>query len=290
MTARKWNRVTVIGCGLIGASFALALRRGGACERIAGWDSSAAVLAEALERGIIDEIDQSLADGHVSQSDLFYLAMPVGEIIHFLRGRGCQTKRGAIITDAGSTKAQVCRAAREHLPEGRLFIGGHPVAGSHYAGLAHARHDLFAGAPYALITGDGGETDQALAAIKETVELLGARAVLTTALEHDRAMAVVSHLPQLLSSALAAAAREQPDVNALLDLAGPGYRDMTRLAASSWSMWRDILATNPAPVARALDVLIDKLVAVRDELQERSDCAGTDLTVTGALFKEPQQT
>ncbi len=290
MVAQKWNRVTVIGCGLIGASFALALRRGGACERIAGWDSSAAVLAEALERGIIDEIDQSFADGHVSQSDLFYLAMPVGEIIRFLRGRGCRIKRGAIITDAGSTKAQVCRAAREHLPEGRLFVGGHPVAGSHHAGLAHARHDLFAGAPYALIAGDGGETDQALAALKETVELLGARAVLTTALEHDRAMAVVSHLPQLLSSALAAAAQEQPDVNALLNLAGPGYRDMTRLAASSWSVWRDILATNPAPVARALNVLIDKLVAVRDELQERPDGAVTGLPVTGALFNKPRQT
>lgn len=287
--ARKWNRVTVVGCGLIGASFALALRRAGACERIAGWDSSAAVLTEALERGIIDEIDQPLADGCVSQSELFYLAMPVGEIIRFLRERGRQTERGAIITDAGSTKAQVCRAAREHLPEGRLFVGGHPVAGSHHAGLAHARHDLFAGAPYALITGDGGEDGQALEALKETVELLGARAVLTTAVEHDQAMAVVSHLPQLLSSALAAAAREQPDADALLNLAGPGYRDMTRLAASSWSVWRDILATNPAPVARALNVLIDKLAAVRDELQEHSDCAGAGLTATGALFKKPQQ-
>ncbi|HWW76143.1 MAG TPA: prephenate dehydrogenase, partial [Pyrinomonadaceae bacterium] len=193
--AQKWNRVTVVGCGLIGASFALALRRGGGCGRIAGWDSSAAVLAEALERGVIDEIDQPFADGHVSHSELFYLAMPVGEIIRFLRERGGQTRRGAIITDAGSTKAQVCRAAREHLPEGRLFVGGHPVAGSHHAGLAHARHDLFDGAPYALITGGGGEEEQALAALKETVELLGARAVLTTALEHDRAMAVVSHLP-----------------------------------------------------------------------------------------------
>src|ERR1043165_6960423 len=284
MMAQRWNRVTVVGCGLIGASFALALRRGGACERIAGWDSSAAVLAEALERGIIDEVDQSFADGHVSQSEFFYLAMPVGEIIRFLRERGSQTKYGAIITDAGSTKAQVCRAAREHLPEGRLCIGGHN------AGLADARHALFAGAPYALIASDEGEKDQALTALKETVELLGARAVLTTAQEHDRAMAMVSHLPQLLSSALTAAAQEQPDVSTLLNLAGPGYRDMTRLAASSWSMWRDILNTNPAPVARALNVLIDKLVAVRDELQECSDGASTGLTVTGALFKKTQQT
>jgi prephenate dehydrogenase len=286
---QKWNRVTVIGCGLIGASFALALRRAGACGRVAGWDSSAAVLAEALERGVIDEVDQSFADGRVSRSDLFYLAMPVGEIISFLRARGGQTMRGAVITDAGSTKVEVCRAAREHLPEGRLFVGGHPVAGSHHAGLAHARQDLFDGAPYALVEGGGAEHEQALAALKETVELLGARPVLTTALEHDRAMAVVSHLPQLVSSALAAAAEEQPDADALLNLAGPGYRDMTRLAASSWPVWRDILATNPAPVARALDVLIAKLVAVRDELQECSDRAGAGLTVTGALFKKPRQ-
>src|ERR1700682_2595616 len=147
-----WNRVTIIGCGLIGASFALALRRAGACARIAGWDTSAPVLDEAVRTGVIDEVDQAFASEAVSSSDLIYLAMPVGEIIDFLRERGRQIKPGAVITDAGSTKVEICRAARLHLPDAQQFVGGHPVAGSHLPGLAHARDDLFAGAPYVLIT------------------------------------------------------------------------------------------------------------------------------------------
>lgn len=250
---------------------------------------SASALGEALERGIIDEIDEAFAGEHVSGSELFYLAVPVGESISFLRERGCQTRPGAIITDAGSTKAQICRAAREHLPADRLFIGGHPIAGSHHSGLAHARSDLFVDAPYVLISEDGTK-GKALIDCQEMAQLLGARVMLMTALEHDRAMAMVSHLPQLLSSALAAALEEQPDAGALLELAGSGYRDMTRLAASSWSMWRDILATNPAPLAHALNVLIEKLVAVRDELQEYTNSADDGLAAAGALFKKSQQT
>src|SRR5688572_9128722 len=150
----SWNRVTIIGCGLIGASFALALRRAGACAQIAGWDSSASELDEAVRTGVIDDVDQAFANPGlvdaknpgegVSRSDLIYLAMPVGEIIDFLRTRGSQIRPDAVITDAGSTKVEICRAARLYLPEAHQFIGGHPVAGSHLHGLAHARSDLFA--------------------------------------------------------------------------------------------------------------------------------------------------
>src|SRR6267143_1818738 len=167
MTA-LWNRVTIIGCGLIGAFFALALRRAGACAQIAGWDSSGSELDEAVRTGVIDEVDQAFASEGVSSSDFIYLAMPVGDIIEFLRERGRQVKPGAVITDAGSTKVEVCRAARLHLPKAQQFIGGHPVAGSHLQGLAHARSDLFAGAPYVLIT--DGDSDQVHAhpELKET--------------------------------------------------------------------------------------------------------------------------
>ncbi len=113
LTENGWGRVTVVGCGLIGASFALALRRAGACARVAGWDASPSVLDEALTRGIIDEVDDAFADGGVSESDLVYLATPVGAIIEFLRERASQIKPGAVVTDAGSTKREVCRAARE---------------------------------------------------------------------------------------------------------------------------------------------------------------------------------
>ena len=285
MTA-LWNRVTIIGCGLIGASFAMALRRAGACAQIAGWDSSGSELDEAVRTRVIDEVDQAFASDGVSSSDLIYLAMPVGEIIEFLRERVRQVGPGAVITDAGSTKVEICRAARLHLPEARQFVGGHPVAGSHLQGLAHARSDLFAGAPYVLITDGHPDQKNAHTRLKETLDLLGACVTCMTAAEHDRVMALISHLPQIVSSALAAVNRDQPDADALVSLSGAGYRDMTRLASSSWSMWGDILATNSSESVAAIDALVEKLTAVRDELRDRSERVESELTITRKLFGE----
>jgi prephenate dehydrogenase len=288
MTSR-WNRVTIIGCGLIGASFALALRQASACARIAGWDASPSVLDDAVRNGVIDEVDQAFAmDGAthgVSSSDLIYLAMPVREIIEFLRERGRQIKLDAVITDAGSTKVEICHAARLYLGEAQQFVGGHPVAGSHLQGLAHARSDLFAGAPYVLVTDADQDERHARTALKETLDLLGARVTSMTAVEHDRVMSLVSHLPQIVSSALAAVTRDQSDAKALISLSGAGYRDMTRLASSSWSMWGDILATNSSETAAALNALVERLTAVRDELRDWP-ARGGELKITRSLFSE----
>ena len=305
LTENGWGRVTVVGCGLIGASFALAVRRAGACVRVAGWDASPSVIDEALTRGIIDEVDGAFADGRVSESDLVYLAMPVGAIVEFLRARAAQIKPGAVVTDAGSTKQEVCRAAREWLPRDRRFVGGHPVAGSHLCGPAHARADLFDGAPYVLTVDesererdevDGNESEcngsdrRARAAVAETLNRIGARVTWMTAREHDRAMALVSHLPQLVSSTLAATVAAQPDGAALGRVAGAGFGDMTRLAASEWSVWRDILESNPSEVAAALDTFLLKLAMVRDELRDCSAGDCNELRVTGSLFKQSQAT
>jgi prephenate dehydrogenase len=286
----KLRRVTVIGCGLIGASFALALRRAQACVQIAGWDSSAHELSEAIRTGLIDEVDHTFASQGVtdvvSESDLIYLAMPVGAIITFLRERGRQVKPDAIITDAGSTKVEICRAARLHLTADRHFVGGHPVAGSHLQGMAHASDDLFAGAPYVLVSDGDEETRSAHNDLRELLGMLGARVISMTAVEHDRVMAHVSHLPQIVSSALAAVNREQPDYDDLVGLSGTGYRDMTRLASSSWSMWGDILATNSKETAAAVDALIGRLTTVRDELRACSQ-QRIELNMTRRLFEEP---
>jgi prephenate dehydrogenase len=280
---QQWNRATVVGCGLIGASFALALKRAGLCAVVAGWDKSSSVLDEARARGAIDETDQAFALGEVSSSDLIYLAMPVEEIIGFLNERGASVKPGALVTDAGSTKREICRAARSALPKDCRFIGGHPVAGSHLRGLRHASAELFKDAPYVLIAGEAeSEHETKLYALKETLSLLGARVAFMTADEHDRAMALVSHLPQLVSSALQSVVGDQPDAGALLNLSGAGYRDMTRLAASSWSVWRGILATNPSHIVAALDTLVEKLSAVGDELRGARE--GSQLKTTSSLF------
>jgi prephenate dehydrogenase len=267
---KRWDRVTVVGCGLVGASFALALKRAGACASVAGWDADPCVLDEALRLGVIDETDAAFKGGGVSQSDLVYLATPVGQIVEFLRACAPHVKPGAVVTDAGSTKVEVCRAARACAQKGWRFVGGHPVAGSHLRGPAHARADLFEGAPYVLTPPEDGSDPTALDALAETLSLLGARVRVTGAAEHDRALARLSHLPQLVSCALAATVSEGADEVELSALAGPGYRDMTRLASSPWSIWRDILATNPKDVADALDSLIPKLAAARDGLREHS--------------------
>src|SRR5215210_7982651 len=125
MSTHKWKRVTIVGCGLMGASFALALKRSGMETRIAGWDCSETVLKTALERGVIDEVDRSFSNETISAADLIYLAMPVSGIVQFLRTYGSHAKEGALITDTGSTKAEVCRAACGYLPKGRNSVGGH---------------------------------------------------------------------------------------------------------------------------------------------------------------------
>jgi len=283
-----WERATVVGCGLVGASFALALKRAGACARVAGWDADPAALEEAIRLGAVDEVDGAFAEGGVSASDLVYLATPVGQIVEFLRAGAPQVGPGAVLTDAGSTKVEVCRAARAVAEGGRRFVGGHPVAGSHLRGAAHARADLFEGAPYVLTPADDADDPASLAAlvaVEETLHRLGARVSVTSAAEHDRALALVSHLPQLASGALAATVAAQPDADALRSLAGAGFRDMTRLAESSWEVWHDILATNPSEVADALDAFVSKLSAVRDELRGHAEePGGGRLNLTGALF------
>lgn len=281
-----WNRVTVIGCGLIGASFALAVKRAGLCAVIAGWDHSSSALAEALERNVIDGVDKSFVDGEISSADLVYLAMPIEEIIGFLRERGNQIKAGAVVTDAGSTKVSVCRAARRFLAKDRHFVGGHPIAGSHERGHLHASANLFNEASYVLIKDEDAAECVQFIALKETLERLGACVVLMDAEEHDRALALVSHLPQIVSSALAAVIKDNRDRDALIDLSGAGYRDMTRLAASSWSMWRSILTTNPKQIADALDALIETLSGVRDELRGCTEDKSSELKLTGSLFVE----
>lgn len=270
----------------MGASFALALKRSGLQVRIAGWDCSETVLRTALEQGVIDEVDRSFSKGAVSPADLIYLAMPVGGIVEFLRKHGSQVREGALITDTGSTKAEVCRAAREYLPEGRKFVGGHPITGSQRAGIAHARGDLFAHATYVLI--DESEEVDGLFDLKEGLEAIEAQVVFMTAAEHDCTLALISHLPQLLSTALAATVKSQSHANALLKIAGPGYRDMTRLATSPWSMWRDILATNPAPITNALSAMVRRLTILQAELQKCSGQKEVSLMAAERMFEQAQ--
>jgi prephenate dehydrogenase len=275
----RFKHIAIVGVGLIGGSFALAARREGIAECITGWDREEA-LDEALARGVIDGVEAAFDSGSVSGADLVYLAAPVGAISSFLRTHGKALKPGAVVTDAGSTKREICRAAREALPGEVAFVGGHPMAGSERTGVEFADADLFRGAAYALITNGRGDSD-AMRSVTEVVSIIGARPIALTAEEHDRIAARISHVPQMLSTALALVVARTGEAGTL-KLAGSGFVEMTRLAESRWSMWQDICRTNADEIASALDETIAEIEAVRwaissgdlSGLSEMFDAAG----------------
>ena len=260
-----FRHISIVGIGLIGGSFALAARRYGIAEQITGVDS-AAVLKEACALGVIDEAETSFDSGRVCEADFVYLAAPVGGILSFLRTRGKLVKQDAIITDSGSTKREICRVAREALPGEAVFVGGHPMAGSHNAGIQYADADLFRNAAYALVVDEArpGSTG-ALRKVEEVVNAIGAVPVRITAEEHDRAVARMSHMPQLVATALACSVARRPN-QAELRLAGTGFSEMVRLAGSRWSVWEDICRTNADEISLALDDVIGEIEAARSSI------------------------
>jgi prephenate dehydrogenase len=276
----EFKHVCVVGCGLIGGSFALALRRAGFTGRTTACGGSRSPRL-AVERGVVDAVEESFERGEVCQADLIYLAAPIGGIIDFLRTRSKQIKPGATVTDAGSAKVEICRVARESLTKCVTFVGGHPMAGGENTGVQYARADLFDRANYALMIGqgtDGAEFDR----FRSLVESIGARVLLTRPEDHDAAVALISHLPQLVASALASLLGPERDV-AVADrelaraLAATGWRDMTRLAGSAWSVWRDICLTNQPNISNALGSLIAELQSLKDALDARDFNRARDL-------------
>lgn len=271
----QFKHIAIVGVGLIGGSFALAARRAGACERITGWDRKD-VLDQALARGVIDDVETAFESGDTSDADVVYLAAPVGAILSFLRTRSKSIKPGAIVTDAGSTKREICRVARQALPPDICFIGGHPMAGSERAGVEFADATLFQGAAYALVA-KGGSHPAALTAVTEIVKSIGARPIPLTAERHDQIAARISHSPQLISTALALAVSRAGDAGAM-SLGGSGLVEMTRLAESKWSVWEDICRTNADEIASALDEVIAQMEAVRMAI------SSGDFTGVGDMF------
>jgi prephenate dehydrogenase len=252
-------RVAIIGVGLIGASFGLALRKAGFGGSIAGVSSARSINA-ARDRGAIDcgvPLEEAAAS-----SDLIFLSQPIYGIIETLKQLGPVVREGALVTDAGSTKSAIGRVADECLSR-CLFIGGHPMAGKEQRGAEAADADLFRGRPWVLTSQSDHPVELEF---RNWLGKIGARIVILDAATHDRLVAWSSHLPQLASTALAAALHDQQPMAATV--AGPGLTDMTRLALSSYDLWRDILDTNKTEVAAALDAYIAKLQALRENFED----------------------
>jgi prephenate dehydrogenase len=265
------RQITIIGTGLIGGSFALALKKHHFNGRIIGCDS-AGVLDRAKNRLAIDEGITHPSDA-VRGSDLVVLAAPVGAIVDLIGLVGPALPPKTLLTDVGSTKAEVLAKAQSIFGKNtsRRFLAGHPMAGKEQSGVDFADADLFQGAAWFftpvhgqnMYSGLGGE-------FLEWVEKIGARIGSMDADEHDKLCAWISHLPQMISTALAATlVDEYGDEAPLLEAGGRALREMTRISSSPYSMWRDIAITNKKNIQDALSKLEQRLAHIRENLNTK---------------------
>ena len=254
------DKLAIVGTGLIGGSFALALKQAGAVREVLGVGRDPARLTVARELGLIDHaVDWAQA----GQADCILLALPVGETEAALKQLEPHLKSGAIITDAGSTKAQVVAAARAVLQE-RCgdFVPGHPIAGSEQSGPLAARADLYQGKKVVL-TPQADTRSDALETVKALWRAAGAQVEILDADQHDRVFAAVSHLPHLAAFALVDELAQRADGETFFRLAASGFRDFTRIAGSSPEMWRDIAMANREALLTELDAYLAALQTLR---------------------------
>jgi prephenate dehydrogenase len=257
--------LTIVGVGLIGGSIGLAARRCGFAERITGVGRRPSSLLRALSVGAVDDVTEDL-QAALGRTDLAVFCTPVNVIAQQILSCASAYPSCALITDAGSTKAQIVRSVEGHLPEGVLFAGSHPLAGSEKSGPEHADADLFCDRLVIVTRTDATPAD-ASARVAEFWEYLGARIMYMTPEAHDLALARTSHLPHLLAAALANSMPEE-----FRSLTATGFRDTTRVAAGDPELWTAIFAQNRQPLLSALDTLETKLSEFRTALNSpRSD-------------------
>jgi prephenate dehydrogenase len=270
------RQLTIIGTGLIGGSFALALKARGFTGRVIGCDR-AATLPQAKARGIIDVGIEDPVQA-CAGSDVVLLATPVGQIIDLLEKLGPLLPPNVLFTDVGSTKADIVSRARDIFGDraSERFLPGHPMAGKERSGVDQADANLFERAVWLItpVSGEQQRSSQELAPaardVLQWVERIGSSVLQLDADRHDRICAWISHLPQMLSVALAATVEAEfgadPEMKAI---GGRMLREMTRVAVSPYSMWRDIALTNTANIRKALLALEQRLGHVRENLRSR---------------------
>ena len=260
------DNVVIVGTGLIGASFGLALRKAGYKGTITGV-SSARAIADAMAVGAIDggaSLEEAVPEAH-----LVFLSQTIGRIMDTIRHLDPLLQPGTLVTDAGSTKCEIVDLARQCITRVQ-FLGGHPMAGKETRGAAAADGELFRNRTWILTPDDKEELRTSCALeFRMWLNKIGARVLTLDADEHDRVVSLTSHLAQLASTALAATVADKLGGPPRLEAAGPGLEDMTRLALGSYEIWRDILATNSDHIDRALGVYIQELEHVRENLRTR---------------------
>src|ERR1700682_5220620 len=309
------NRVSILGTGLIGGSFALALRKYTEGIHITAWDRPD-IVARAKDLGAADEIFSGELKPAIQNADLIYVALPISTTLDILPEIARHAASHALVTDASSTKVRIVQAAEDLFPTGQgpLFLGGPPMAGKELAGIANADANLFRNTTYAIIGessrsiddesaleiySTGGPTvrlpgnrrtakalgnDPRVQAFLKMVEKIGARPLWLGGQQHDYAVGLASHLPQLAAVALAGFLYDRLDENGLpITRAGPGLRDSLRLAGSPYSTWRDIVLTNQEVLSAALDLFARRLDDLRERLASRE--LEADFDAANELYK-----
>jgi prephenate dehydrogenase len=270
------GRVAVVGCGLIGGSIVQGLRKKGRARHVSAVDHPEVL---SVARPFLDaaaEPETPEARALVREADLVVLAVPVFAIIQSLQWVLGAIGDDTVVTDTGSVKKPILAAARSH-PRGARFVAGHPMAGRETGGFESASADLFEGSRWFVVSESPGAanlTGSAESRVAGLALALGAEPKVLDAGAHDRAMAYVSHVPQLVASTLYGAAASA----GVLGEAGPGFRDLTRIAGGPPSMWRDIFRSNRGEIAVALAQILAPLVQLRDDL-----AAGDDRAIDAAI-------
>ena len=275
-----FEQLGLVGCGLMGGSFALALKQAGLVHRVVGYSKSPSTLQRARERGVID-VEAPSALLAVSGADLVLIAVPVSATEDTFKTIRHLIAPDTLIMDVGSTKADVVAAARRSLKDHLAqFVPAHPIAGKESAGVEHADAQLYQGCQ--VILTPMGETDAVQVQRARAVwSALGAQVRDMAPEAHDAAYATVSHLPHLLAFAAMNAIGQQPQAQAFLELAGPGFRDFTRIAASDPHVWRDILLANKTEVLVQAQHFRHALEALEAAMQ-RQDAAALQTLIQQA--------
>lgn len=262
----NFKKVAIIGVGLIGGSFALSLRKAGFNGKIAGIGRKKENLIRAKDSGVIDEYFTVPAEG-VKDADLILLSTPVGQFPQIVEDIKGYIKKGTIVTDVGSVKAEVIKKLESLMPEGVSFVGGHPIAGKECSGVDAASSELFNKAR-CIITPSPNTDKEALEKILALWKAFGSKIVLMTPDEHDSIFAAVSHLPHVIAYVL---------INTIMDLnkdilphGGRGLRDMTRIALSPPELWSDICSYNKEAILKSLDHFLSSISHIK-RLIEKSD-------------------
>jgi prephenate dehydrogenase len=263
-----FRKVVIFGVGLIGGSFALALRRANAVGEIVGFGRSAATLKQARQFGLIDRIGDDVAR-EVRDADLILLATPVAQMAEIFARIAPHLGANTLITDGGSTKADVVEAARQQLgAKIAQFIPAHPVAGAELSGPAAALAELYQGKKVVL-TPLPENLPADIARVRAAWEACGAQVSELTPERHDEVFAAVSHLPHLLAFTLVHDLAQRDDRELLLSFAASGFRDFTRIAASSPEMWRDISLANRDALLGEIEQYAAELYKLHQALQQR---------------------